>query len=256
MELHFNSYGSDSLPALIILHGLLGSSENWHSFGQRFGEHFHTFALDARNHGRSPHSDQFNYHVMAEDVVEFMMQQGVSSASLLGHSMGGKTAAVTALLHPEFVDKLIVVDIAPRSYKAHHDQVFDALTSLDVSASRYRKDIDEALALKIPEIPVRHFLMKNLARNESGGFQWKMNLEVIEKNYARINEELPCDKQFNKPTLFIRGSKSGYIQMDDLPVISRLFPKAEIVTIKNAGHWVHVDASEEFSNTVLNFLSF
>jgi pimeloyl-ACP methyl ester carboxylesterase len=170
--------------------------------------------------------------------------------------MGGKTAAYAALLHPELVDKLIVVDIAPRSYKAHHDQVFDALTSLDVSAFQYRKDIDAALALKIPEIPVRQFLMKNLARNESGGFQWKMNLEIIEKNYARINEELPRDRQFNKPTLFIRGSKSGYIQMDDLPVISRLFPKAEIVTIKNAGHWVHVDASEEFSAAVLNFLSF
>jgi len=256
MKLHFNSFGSNSLPALFILHGLLGSSDNWHWFGQKLGEHFHTFTLDARNHGRSPHNDQFNYHVMAEDVVEFMMQRGISSASLLGHSMGGKTAAWTALLHPELVDKLIVVDIAPRSYKAHHDQVFDALTSLDLGAFQYRKDIDEALALKIPEIPVRQFLLKNLARNESGSFQWKMNLEVIEKNYARINEELPRDKQFDKPTLFIRGSKSGYIQIDDLPVISQLFPKAEIVTIKNAGHWVHVDASEEFSSAVLNFLSF
>ena len=241
---------------LIILHGLLGSSDNWHSFGQRFGEHFHTFALDARNHGLSPHSDQFNYQVMAEDVVEFMMQHGISSTSLMGHSMGGKTAAYAALLYPELVDKLIVVDIAPRSYKAHHDQVFDALTSLDVSAFQYRKDVDEALALKIPEIPVRQFLMKNLARNESGGFQWKMNLEVIEKNYARINEELPRDCQFHGPTLFIRGSKSGYILMDDLPVISQLFPNAEIVTIKHAGHWVHVDAPEDFTKTVLDFLSF
>ena len=240
----------------MILHGLLGSSDNWHSFGQRFGGHFHTFALDARNHGRSPHSDQFNYLVMADDVVEFMKQHGISSASLLGHSMGGKTAAYAALLHPELVDKLIVVDIAPRSYKAHHDQVLDGLTSLEVSAFQYRKDVDEALALKIPEIPVRQFLMKNLARHESGGFQWKMNLEVIEKNYARINEELPRDRQFHGPTLFIRGSKSGYILMDDLPGISRLFPKAELVTIKGAGHWVHADAPEDFTKTVLDFLSF
>jgi pimeloyl-ACP methyl ester carboxylesterase len=170
--------------------------------------------------------------------------------------MGGKTAAYAALLHPELVDKLIVVDIAPRSYKAHHDQVFDALTSLDVSAFQYRKDIDEALALKIPEIPVRQFLMKNLARNESGGFQWKMNLEVIEKNYARINEELPRDKQFNKPTLFIRGENSNYIQTEDLPFISQMFSKAELVTINNAGHWIQVDAQEEFADTVLGFLSF
>jgi pimeloyl-ACP methyl ester carboxylesterase len=256
MKLHYISHGSESSPALIILHGLLGSSDNWHSFAQRFGGHFHTFALDARNHGRSPHSDQFNYHMMAEDVVEFMMQQNIPSASLLGHSMGGKTAALAALLHPELVDKLIVVDIAPRSYIAHHDKVFNALTSLDVSVYTHRKDIDEELALKIPEIPVRQFLMKNLARNESGGFHWKMNLDVIEKNYAGINEELPQDKQFNKPALFIRGGTSDYIQMDDVPVIGRLFPMAELVTIKDAGHWVHVDAPEDFTNTVLDFLSF
>jgi pimeloyl-ACP methyl ester carboxylesterase len=256
MQLHFNSYGSDSRPSLIILHGLLGSSDNWHSFGHRFGEHFHTFTLDARNHGRSPHSDHFNYQVMAEDIVEFMTEHHISSASLLGHSMGGKTAALTALLYPELVDKLIVVDIAPRSYQAHHDQVFNALTSLDLNAFRYRKDIDDALTLKIPEQSVRQFLMKNLARDDSGGFRWKMNLEVIEKNYAQINEELPRDRQFNKPALFIRGGNSDYIQIDDLPLMRKLFPKAELMTIKKTGHWVHVDAPEEFSRTVLDFLSF
>lgn len=254
MHLHYNAYGSESLPAVIILHGLLGSSDNWHSFGRRLSERFHIFALDARNHGRSPHSDHFNYHVMAEDVAEFMAQYRISSASLIGHSMGGKTAALVALLYPELVDKLIVVDIAPKSYKAHHDQVFDALTSLDINAFRYRKDIDEALTLKIPDASVRQFLMKNLARDGSSGFRWKMNLEVIEKNYNRINEELPRVKQFNKPTLFIRGGNSNYIQMDDLQFIGQLFPKAELVTIKDAGHWVHVDAPEEFSSNVLDFL--
>ncbi|MGD1046395.1 MAG: alpha/beta fold hydrolase [Bacteroidota bacterium] len=254
MYLYYNAYGSESLPALIILHGLLGSSNNWHSFGKIFGEHFRTFIPDARNHGRSPHSEVFNYHAMADDVVEFVTQHRISSTSLMGHSMGGKTAALVALLHPELVDKLIVVDIAPRSYKAHHDQVFDALTSLDLNTFQYRKDIDEALTLKIPEASVRQFLMKNLTHNESGGFRWKMNLEVIEKNYARINEELPRNSQFNKPTLFIRGDNSDYIQMDDLSVINQLFPKAELVTIKNAGHWVHVDAPEEFLSNVLDFL--
>ena len=241
---------------MIILHGLLGSSDNWHSFGQRFGKHYHTLAVDARNHGRSPHSEQFNYQDMANDLVEFMMQQHISSASLLGHSMGGKTAALTALLYPERVDKLIVVDIAPKSYKAHHDQVFEALTSLDLNSFSYRKDIDNALSLKIPEKLVRQFLMKNLTRDDFGVFRWKMNLEVIEKNYAQINEELPRDKRFNKPTLFIRGADSDYIQIDDLPLIGQLFPKAEIITVKDAGHWVQVDAQEEFSGSVLDFLSF
>jgi len=256
MQLYYNSYGLESLPPLIILHGLLGSSDNWHSIGKIFGKHYRTFVLDARNHGRSPHSDVFNYHAMSEDVVEFMQQRNISSASLLGHSMGGKTAALVSLLHPELIDKLIVVDIAPRSYQAHHDQVFDAITSLDLTKFEYRKDIDEALSKKIQDVPLRQFLLKNLLRDDSGMFHWKMNLEVIEKNYAQINEELPRDHQFDKPTLIIRGENSEYIQEKDLPAINQLFPDAELATVKNAGHWVHVDAPEEFADTVLNFLSF
>jgi pimeloyl-ACP methyl ester carboxylesterase len=255
MNLYYKSYGFASSPALIILHGLFGSSDNWHTFGNKFGEQFHTFAVDARNHGRSPHSDVFNYRAMAEDVAEFMVQNQLSSASLLGHSMGGKTAALVALLYPELIDKLIVVDMAPRSYQNHRDQVFDALTSLDLNTFAYRKDIEEHLAAKIPEATVRKFLMKNLARNDSGKFRWKMNLEIIDKNYARINEELPSNIQFNKPTLFIRGENSEYIQMSDLPFIGQIFPKAELMTIKNAGHWVQVDAPEEFADAVLDFLS-
>jgi pimeloyl-ACP methyl ester carboxylesterase len=256
MQLYYNSYGSESLQPLIILHGLLGLSDNWHLIGKIFGEHYRTFVLDARNHGRSPHSDVFNYHAMSEDVVEFMQQRNISSASLLGHSMGGKTAALVSLLHPELIDKLIVVDIAPRSYQAHHDQVFDAITSLDLTKFEYRKDIDEALSKKIQDVPLRQFLLKNLLRDDSGMFHWKMNLEVIEKNYAQINEELPRDHQFDKPTLIIRGENSEYIQEKDLPAINQLFPDAELATVKNAGHWVHVDAPEEFADTVLNFLSF
>jgi len=256
MQLYYNSYGSESLPPLIILHGLLGSSDNWHSFGRIFGGHFCTFILDARNHGRSPHSDIFNYQAMSEDIVEFMRGKNISSVSLLGHSMGGKTAALVSMLHPERIDKLIVVDIAPRSYQAHHDRVFDALTSLDLGMFEYRKDIDEALSKKIREVPLRQFLVKNLMRDDFGRFHWKMNLEVIEKNYAQINEELPRDHQFDKPTLFIRGENSDYIQMEDMPVIYKLFPKAKLVTIKNASHWVQADAPKEFADTVLDFLSF
>jgi pimeloyl-ACP methyl ester carboxylesterase len=256
MQLYYNSYGLSSSPALIILHGLFGSSDNWNLFGKIFGEHFYTFVLDARNHGRSPHSDVFNYHAMSEDVVEFVHQKNLSSVSLLGHSMGGKTAALVSLHYPKLIDKLIVVDIALRSYQAHHDQVFNALTSLDLSMFEYRKDIDKALSKKIQEVPLRQFLMKNLIRDDSNRFHWKMNLEVIEQNYAQINEELPLDHQFDKPTLFIRGENSDYIQMEDSPIIYKLFPKAKLATIKNAGHWIQVDAPKEFADTALDFLTF
>lgn len=255
MQLYHNSYGSPTLPALIILHGLFGSSDNWHSFGKKFGERFHTLALDARNHGRSPHSNVFDYPAMAADVVEFMSQQNIRSASLLGHSMGGKTAALTALLYPDAIAKLIVVDMAPRSYKDRIDQIFGALRSVDVNAYAFRKDIDAALSATITDNGIRQFLMKNLGRNASGSFYWKMNLEVIERNYDRINEDLPHDRQFDKPALFIRGGRSNNIQESDIPLIHRLFPAAQIVTIKNAGHWVHADAPEEFFSRVMTFLA-
>ncbi len=255
MQLFHNSYGSPSLPALVVLHGLLGSSDNWHSFGKRIGERFYTLIPDARNHGRSPHNDVFDYPAMASDVVEFMDQERIHSASLLGHSMGGKTAALVALLYPNVVEKLIVVDIAPRSYRDRNDQIFSALHSIDINAYSFRKDVDAALSPTISDFGIRQFLMKNLGRNDSGRFFWKMNFEVIEKNYDRINEELPHDRQFDKPTLFIRGERSNHIDQGDFPLIQRLFPAARIVTVKSAGHWVHADAPEEFFSQVLEFLS-
>lgn len=140
MYLHYNSFGSDYATALIILHKISSSSDNWHLFSQVSGGHFYTFTLDAHNHGRSPYNNVFHYQEMAEDAVEFVTQQNLSSASLLGHSIGGKMAAFTALLHPELINKLIVVDRAPHSYHAHHDQVFDALTSIDLNTFTHRKD--------------------------------------------------------------------------------------------------------------------
>jgi esterase len=255
MQLYYNSFGSESLPSLIVLHGLLGSSDNWLSFGKIFGTRFRTFLLDARNHGQSPHSDVFNYQVMADDIEEFIRQQNISSIFLLGHSMGGKTAALLALTRPEVVEKLIVLDIAPRSYPASYEKYLDPLTSLDLNTFIHRKDIHEELSKKISEEHILQFLMKNIKRGGDGRFQWKVNLESIRRNSGLLNEGLPQDHRYDKPALFIRGENSEYIQMEDLPVIGKLFPKAELVTIKNAGHWVHVDAPSDFIREVFNFLT-
>jgi esterase len=243
------------LPALIILHGLFGSSDNWHSLGSAFGKQFHTLIPDARNHGRSPHSDEFDYQVMANDVVELMQQHHLASVSLIGHSMGGKTAMLAALQNPELIDKLIVVDIAPRSYPPEHELIFEALNSIDLSTIVRRTDIEAKLAQHISETATVQLLMKNLARDEQGKFRWKINLPVIQKNYESINGGLPPQQtRFEKPALFIRGEHSEYILMEDLKPIAELFPRAELVTIKNAAHWVHADAPEDFTHTALEFL--
>lgn len=251
MQLKFQTYGSG--PSLVILHGLFGMLDNWHSVATKLGERFRVFVVDQRNHGRSPHSTEFNYAVMADDVRDFLEQRGVRSAFLLGHSMGGKTAMWVALRYPELIDKLVVIDIAPRRYSSLHDTILDALTSLDLARYSSRPEIDKALSATIPQQPVRQFLMKNLARNENGSFRWKMNLPVIESHYSEILEAVEADKPFPKPVMFIRSTQSTYIGVGDKTEIKRLFPNA-VVADFNTGHWVHAEAPDALTKTVTAFL--
>lgn len=252
MRLFSHSYGKRGHP-LIILHGLLGSSDNWHTLGKAFGKYFRVFALDARNHGRSPHSDTFNYRAMAGDVLEFLQHQNIPSAYLLGHSMGGKTAMQFALTYPTLVHKLIVVDIAPRAYDRQHDYIFEAINSIDLPSYTSRKEINKALSNRISSEATRQFVTKNLARNNFGAFRWKMNLDIIRRHYNEMNIALNASQRFDKPTLFVRSNKAGYITKDDEQQIYSMFPYSQIVGL-DVGHWIHAEAPEEFAKIVLEFL--
>jgi esterase len=253
MHLHHERYGEGH--PLIILHGLFGSLDNWRTLSKTFSQFFTVFSVDQRNHGRSPHSDTFNYQVMAEDVKEFLQQQGLPSAHLLGHSMGGKTAMQCAVTHLGIVDRLIVVDIAPKSYPPGHEDIFDALYALDLQALRTRQEADAALAEKVQDSSLRQFLLKNLERDASGAFRWRLNLDAIYNNYAEMLKEPQTKSKFDKPTLFIKGGASGYIQEEDKDTIRALFPLAQLVTIPGAGHWVHAEAPQKFAKIVLDFLA-
>lgn len=252
MQLHFQCHG-DGVP-LIILHGLLGSLDNWQTISRKLGERYRVCALDLRNHGRSPHSDVFDYRAMGDDVLEFMASQGMQSAHLLGHSMGGKAAMHFALWHPERVEKLIVVDIAPRGYAPSHVPIFEALLSLDLAAFRERGEIDAALAPRIPQMAVRQFLLKNVGRDEQGAFRWKPNLQALYQNYDGIRAAIETSGHFQGPALFIRGGKSNYVNDEDREMIGQLFPKATVATIPETGHWVQAEAPGKFTEMVAEFL--
>ena len=254
MHLAYNDYGS-GFP-LIILHGLLGSSSNWHTLSSTvFSEHFHVFAVDQRNHGRSPHSDTFDYPSMVEDLVVFMDEHDLDRAHLLGHSMGGKTAMHFALAHPGRLDHLLVVDIAPKAYPPRHRYILDALEDLDPSAYEARQAIDAALAERVPDLVLRQFLLKNLAYDsESKTYAWQVNLSAIADQYDQINAAIENGRAFDGPTRFIRGGESDYIADDDLAHIRSLFPQADLVTIDGADHWVHSEKPEPFAEAVLTFL--
>jgi pimeloyl-ACP methyl ester carboxylesterase len=253
MNLHFEVVG-EGRP-VVILHGLLGSADNWRSMSRRLGAHYQVFALDLRNHGRSPHSDILDYDVMAADVREFTEQQALRRIILLGHSVGGKVAMQFAVEYSQQVDRLIVVDIAPKAYEPSQRYLLKAMQSLDLSCYKSFADVNAALAPEVSSESLRQFLIKNLARDENGRLRWKLHLEAIDRNYDKLLRGLGVERSFNKPTLFIRGGRSNYIEDDDAFVIRQMFPQAEIATLPKAGHWVHVDAPEEFFQTVVNFLN-
>ena len=254
MKLNYKAYG-ESGPALIILHGLFGELANWHSLSTRFGEHFKVFALDQRNHGRSPHSEEFTYEVMQEDLLEFMDEHGLEKASVLGHSMGGKTAMFFAVRHPERLEKLIVLDMSAKFLNSGFEDIYEALLSLKLAKLKNRQEADEALAINLDSFTMRQFLLKNLDRSPGGGYQWRMNLEVICREHTNIQVAVPDDHPFAGLTLFVRGGDSAYILDEDFPDFLKIFPLAALATIKGAGHWVHADKPEELGDMVIEFLN-
>ncbi|MDB6112589.1 MAG: alpha/beta hydrolase [Pedosphaera sp.] len=251
MQLNFQTYGT-GFP-LLILHGLFGSLDNWNTVSRRLGETCQVFALDLRNHGRSPHSELLNYEVMAADVAEFMQTHDLRRAHLLGHSMGGKVAMRFALRYPDLVEKLIVADMSPKAYPPWHLSILAALKALDLAAFQNRNELDTALAPAIPEPAVRQFLLKNVTRNEQGKFEWKMNLAAIDQHYPQLIQAIESDQQFEGPALFLNGGQSDYLQPTDHDLVRKLFPQAQFSTIPNVGHWLHAEAPEEFIKAVASF---
>ena len=251
MKLFFREIGEGK--PMIILHGLFGSSDNWLSVSKRLGEFRKLYIVDLRNHGQSPHDPVFDYDGMVKDLEDFIQTQGLDKPDLLGHSLGGKVAMKFAAAHPDLLDNLIVVDIAPRAYPVHHDTILEGLNAINVVSLESRKEADETLASYVPQVGVRQFLLKNLKRTDSG-FDWKMNLDAITQSIAHVGEELEDDKRVNNPTLFIRGEQSNYIADEDFPRIMHHFPNARIETIRQASHWIHAEQPEALSDLVEHFL--
>ncbi len=252
MQLRSRQYGSAGEP-LVVLHGLFGSGENWHSVCQHLGAEFRVWALDQRNHGASPHSMQMDYPLMAADVREFLADQGLQNAHVLGHSMGAKVAMTLALRHPASVRSLICVDMAPRAYAARHEQILEGMLALDLASLKDRRQMELALKPWVPDLATRRFLLKNVRRS-ADGFHWRIGLSEIASNYSRLNEAAE-GPPYPGPALFIRGDQSDYLCEQDLPLIRKLFPRAELKTISGAGHLVHVDQAATIVEILRLFLT-
>lgn len=240
---------------LIIIHGFLGMSDNWKSLGSLYAtEGFQVHMLDLRNHGKSFHSNEFNYSVMSDDLLEYCQHYNLSKVAIIGHSMGGKVAMLFATTYPEIVDKLIVADIGPKYYAPHHDDILAGLNAVDFSTKPDRAQVEEILYPFIPDFGTRQFLMKNLYWMEPGQLAFRFNLPVFNAKIETIGEALPEENHFDKPILFIRGGNSNYILDNDLPEIKKHFPNFELATIPNVGHWLHAENPKLFFEETARFL--
>lgn len=255
MELNFKTFGQGE--PLVILHGMFGTLDNWQTLGKQFAQNHAVYLIDQRNHGRSPHVDSIDYPSMAADLNAFLASQNISKAHILGHSMGGKTAMQFALEHSEKVNKLIVVDVAPKRYAGGHEEILAAILALDLNTVQTRSNAEQFLRERLPRETegTIQFLMKNLTRTPEGGFEWKMNFPVIYQHYEDILAPITSETPFWGETLFVRGEKSNYIQDADWQLITQFFPNARLETVADAGHWVHAEQPQRLLQVVTDFLN-
>lgn len=251
MHLHYHRSGQGR--PLVILHGLFGTWENLGGSVKSLAQEWDVIAPDLRNHGRSPHRSEHSYPLMAQDILQLLDQLGLERVAILGHSMGGKVAMEFALRNPERVEKLIVVDIAPVTYPAHHSDVFAGIRSIDLKQLQSRSQADQQLSQSVDSAGVRAFLLKNLYRDE-GRFRWRANFAALEAEYANI-AAAPAEGKFEKPTLFIKGADSNYLLNEYQQAVTSRFSQVTLKIIKDAGHWPHAEKPEMFLRIVRSFLT-
>jgi esterase len=252
--LHANIVGSGE-NHLVILHGFMGMGDNWKTHAKNLAEQGYCVHLvDQRNHGRSFWSDNFDYASMVEDLRHYLDHHVLEQGILLGHSMGGKTAMAFALQYPNRVKKLVVADIAPKYYAPHHQQILGGLAALDFQVIASRKAADQQLEAFVPDPGTRQFLLKNLYWVAEGQLGLRPNIAVLKNTAQAIGAAIDSQKPFLQPTLFLSGENSNYITPQDRETILRLFPKAQIQTLPNAGHWLHAEQPQLFFNTLTRWM--
>ncbi len=250
--LYSTQFGAGS--PLVILHGLFGSSDNWKTIAQQLSSQYQVTCLDLRNHGQSFHDPIHTYDAMCEDVHLTLQYLGIRECLLIGHSMGGKVAMTVASKYTDCIAKLVVVDIAPKVYSGHHQNILDGLLNCDPTHAQSRSEIDTMLTEYVKDPLMRLFLLKGI-RQDEGVFKWVFNVAALQQQYAVISGVPPLQAPIHIPTCFIKGARSDYISFGDYDDIKHYFPQSQIITIPDAGHWLHAEQAERFLVEVTQFLN-
>lgn len=240
---------------IIILHGLFGMLDNWMNMAKMLEkEGYMVILVDQRDHGRSEHTNDFNYPLLSDDLFHFMDENWIHEAILIGHSMGGKTGLQFISEHESMISKFISIDMGIKKYSGGHQDVFDALFSIDIESIQSRKEADSVIMEKLHDYGTVQFLMKNLTRKKEGGFEWKMNLPLLFAKYENILDKITFSHPCFTDVCFIKGSKSNYIQEDEMIDIQKSLPNSQLIAIPDAGHWIHVDKPNELFNEIIDFI--
>ncbi len=242
---------------IVLIHGLFGSLDNLNMVAKALAKHYCVVSIDVRNHGSSFHQQGMSYDDLAQDIVRLLDNLAIQQCHILGHSMGGKIAMQIALSYPERIQKLIVADIAPVKYPAHHQEIIKGLQAIDLNKVEKRKDADNQLAPYVDNVAIRQFLLRNITANEQGKFTFKCNLNNIAQGYQQIMQSINCatEQAFKGKTLFIKGGNSDYILPAHQSNISTVFPNAKAKIIQGAGHWLHAEKTVAFNKVVMDFLT-
>jgi pimeloyl-ACP methyl ester carboxylesterase len=255
VQLFHRDLGGAGNAPLVILHGMLGSSRNWSTVGAELAANFHVFALDLRNLGRSPHADEMAYEAMIRDVLAWLDAHGLARVTLLGHSLGGKVAMRLACRNPARVERLIVVDIAPKDYPEKAERAeFAAMNALQLHSITSRGDAEKLFEPLVPDWAMRKFLTTNLEQGADSSWRWTINLPALTAALPElVKNSLAPEDRYEGPTRFIIGEKSDFVRPADTVGICRHFPSAEITTIAGSGHNPHMETRAEFVRQILNY---
>ena len=253
--LHSNLIGNSDRD-LFIIHGFLGMGDNWKTHAKKISEKdFRVHLIDLRNHGKSFWSDDFSFELMVEDIYNYAKHNKIKKFSLLGHSMGGNVSMLFAEKFPEFLDKIIIVDIIPKEYKPHHENILNSLESLDFKKINSRKGADFHLSNYIQDERVRQFLLKNLYWIDKENLGLKLNIKILSEFKNKLSIRLKNDLKFDNPSLFLYGENSPYVNESDFPLIKKYFSTVQIIKVPLSGHWVHADNPSFFLDKTINFLN-
>lgn len=240
---------------MVLIHGLFGSLENLGAIARLLADRFTVYSLDLPNHGRSPQTDSVSLSQMVDALFVWANEQKFEQFYLVGHSLGGKVAMEFALLHPDRVLQLVVMDIAPAHYDPHHTSVFDGLLAIDISSIRSRAEAEEAMKPFVAETAIRSFLLKNLVKAPGGQFSWRMNLQAIHHAYPSLIRANADGKVFPREALFIKGGASDYIKERHRAGILSRFPKTTLKIVANTGHWLHAEKPQIVARLIDKFIT-